>query len=456
MAYVKKNLGDTWDKDTDYQAIINDAAKNGDYATAAQAEKLRNQKIDATGSNYNKTNNYSKHLDTDYSVLGQQQMASGASWQDVLDTYNKRFNKATTTAGLEKYAYDDVQQSMWQYVVDNMQKSNQNTNGAQTWLDNYMQANPQPTNEDKYLPVADELLNEILSREDFSYDVANDPLYQQYAEMYQREGDRAAKNTLADAAATAGGMNSYAITAANQAASNYAAQLNDRIPELYQLAYNMYLQDKESDVENLGLLMQMSDMQYGRYRDEVSDNKDYRNFAYGAYQDDVSQGNWQTQFDYNQIVGNRDTALNNSRYAQETAREEVWNLISFGVTPSADLIARAGMNQSDVNLAVAAINTQSTKSSGSIEVGEEDDKGGYKVKEIKPVVDDSSKGVADGMELGIGPRSRELILRLAEAGLITINEDNTAEWNDGWGPSNWERGLKMAEDAKIALPGFNF
>jgi len=395
MAYVKKNLGNTWDKDTDYQAIINDAVKNKDYQTAAQAEKLRNDKINATGSDYATTNKYSGWLDTtDYSTIGKNQMASGAGWQDVLDTYNKRYNKSANTVGLEQYANDDTQKAMWQYVQDNMKQTNQNTNGGQTWLENYMQANPTPTNNDKYLPVADEILKEILSREDFSYDVANDPLYQQYAEMYRREGDRSAKNTLADAAASAGGMNSYAITAANQAASNYNAQLGDKIPELYQLAYDMYLRDKESKVQDLGLVQQMSDSQYNRYRDTMSDYKDDRNFAYGAYQDDVSQGNWQTQFDYNQMVNDRDfnyedtwrnkewnaeqedKTLNNTRYEQETAKEEVWNLIGLGVTPSADLIARAGMSQADVNLAVAAVKAQSTKSSGGSSKGSSGGSGG--------------------------------------------------------------------------------
>ena len=67
-------------------------------------------------------------------------------------------------------------------------------------------------------------------------------MYQQYSKMYTREGDRAMKETMAEAAAGAGGMNSFAITAAQQAANNYSARLNDTIPQLYQLAYEMYLQ----------------------------------------------------------------------------------------------------------------------------------------------------------------------------------------------------------------------
>ena len=66
--------------------------------------------------------------------------------------------------------------------------------------------------ENTYDPQMQELLSQILNRDDFSYDVESDPLYHQYKEMYQREGERAMKNTLAEVAAGAGGMNTYAVT----------------------------------------------------------------------------------------------------------------------------------------------------------------------------------------------------------------------------------------------------
>ena len=58
----------SYDKNTDYQALINQAVASGDYASAAQYEQKRNEKIadlDATGTNkYNAsaTNNYSQYL----------------------------------------------------------------------------------------------------------------------------------------------------------------------------------------------------------------------------------------------------------------------------------------------------------------------------------------------------------------------------------------------------------
>ena len=425
--------GTTYDPNANYQDMINKAVASGDYVSAAKYEQLRNQKIADTGSTYDPTNLYSGWLDnTDYATIGKSQMANGASWEEVLDTYNKRYNKANGTVGLEQYANDEFQQMMLSYI--NQGKALEK---AQNYMDEWEDENPKEEFDSKYDARIDRILNEILNRDDFSYDMYNDPLYQQYADQYRREGDRASREAMAAAAASAGGMNTWAMTAANQANQYYNSQLNDRIPELYQLAYNMYLNDKESMVQDLGILQDMDSTQYNRYRDTINDWYNDKNFAYGEYYDALQQGNWQTTNDYNakwdNINYNTDQAwankeweyndawknkewdadqsqlqlenswyedkvakedaqqalenkwyeddvakkdaqqalenswyedavkkedaqlgLTNSRYDKESAQEEIWKYISLGVQPSADLIAAAGMSETDVSLAVAA------------------------------------------------------------------------------------------------------
>ena len=395
--YAAPSLGNTWNANTDYQAIINNAVANGDYVTAAKAEQLRNQKITATGSNYNTTNMYSGHLNnTDYGTMGQQLMANNASWQDVLDIYNSRYNKAVSTEGLQKYANDGIQQMMWQYIVDNMQRSNQQEAQDQyeQWIQGYEQNNPKEEYQSKYDPQKEALLNEILSRDDFSYDAANDPLYQQYANMYRREGDRAMKETMAESAAGAGGMNTYAITAAQQANAYYNSQLNDKIPQLYQLAYDMYLNDKESKVQDLGILQNMDATQYSRYRDTINDYYADKNFAYGVYQDAVNKGQWQSNFDYNSAINNRDfnyndmwankewdanqswkekewesseddKQYNRTETARKDAESKMMTFVDLGKMPSDDIIAEAGWDKADVQVLVAAVQAQLAKTGGS-------------------------------------------------------------------------------------------
>lgn len=249
-------------------------------------------------------------------------------------------------------------------------------------------------------PRINQLLNQILSREDFSYDVANDPLYQQYAQMYQREGDRAMKETLAEAASGAGGMNTYAITAAQQANSYYNSQLNDKIPELYQLAYQMYLQDKDSMVQDLGLLQGMDETQYSRYRDTMSDYYNDRNFAYGIYRDDVGDAQWNKTFDYNSMqdslnfsnnnywankewdANREDVEYNRTQAEKESAKEEIAWYIENGVTAiPADLIAKSGLDQNAINQMITNYQLKQTAKGassgggGGSKVTKEDDKG---------------------------------------------------------------------------------
>lgn len=371
-SYTAPTLGSTWNANTDYQAIINEAIANGDYQTAAKAEQLRNQKII-----------YGNYIDgIDYGTFGKTQMANGASWEDIQAILDKRTNKALNTEGLEDFAYDDTYMQMYNYIqnLKNSETEAKIRADYEQLLAQLEQGKPEEY-QSKYDPQIDALLNKILNREDFSYDVMNDPLYQQYAQMYQREGDRAMKETLAEVAAGAGGMNSYAVTAAQQANSYYGSMLNDKIPELYQLAYNMYLNDKESMVQDLGILQNMDATQYGRYRDAMNDYYNDKTFAYGAYNDAIQQGNWQKTFDYNSnwdninfmnnnYLTNRewdatqsDKELENTRYDESTAKEEVWKYISLGVMPSADLIAKAGMTDTDVRLAVEAVKAENAKTS---------------------------------------------------------------------------------------------
>ena len=335
----------TYDANVDYQAKISDAVAKGDYAAAAQYEQQRNAKIDGTGSSYAKTNNYSSYLNNssgtnstsknlvnNASTMYQNSNAGGSG------TTNNQYTNYTSLgtyydAGLSAYAQKKVDEYKAQYDEAKARGDKEGMKAAHDAAEAirakygysggadgsdyialpktepmYEYYEDKPTFESKYDPQMEALLNEILNREDFSYDAASDPLYQQYAQMYRREGDRATSNALAEAAASAGGMNSYAITAAQQAGNYYSSQLNDKIPELYQLAYDMYLADKESKVQDLGLLQSMDNTQYNRYRDTMSDWQNDRNFAYNMYRDDVSDSQWNQTFDYNKYVNDRDFA----------------------------------------------------------------------------------------------------------------------------------------------------
>lgn len=321
--------------------------------------------------NHNGVTTNNAYTPDDYSITLRQQMQAGVPYQYVQDTLSGRIDKALNTPGLEQYAYDDVYDMALKYILDAKaaEKMTNSQNQFMNWPYEYELNNSRPVQQQRD-PRIDALLNEILTRDDFSYNALNDPLYQQYAQMYQREGDRAMRETMAEAAASAGGMNTYAMTAAQQAANYYNSQLGDKIPELYQLAYDMYLNDKNSKVQNLGILQNMDDTQYARYRDTMNDWYNDKNFAYGVYQDAVNQGNWQTNFDYGVTKDNlylrnenfwkdKNFKLDETKYLDEKAekdrddaRERLREIIANGDTPDAELIKSSEYTQEEVDLMI--------------------------------------------------------------------------------------------------------
>lgn len=143
-----------------------------------------------------------------------------------------------------------------------------------------------PVYNNRYDDTIQDLIQGILNREDFSYDPATDPLYQNYRKQYTREGQRATADTLGQAAAASGGIpSSYATTAAAQAGNYYAAQMTDKIPELYQLAYNQYLNDYNMQLSDLGVVQGAEQSDYDKYLNELNQFNTDRAFDYNAWLD---------------------------------------------------------------------------------------------------------------------------------------------------------------------------
>lgn len=148
-------------------------------------------------------------------------------------------------------------------------------------------AAPQPSYESSYSQRIDDMLNKIMNREPFRYDYNADPLYAQYADAYTRNGQRAMQDTLGQVSARTGGLaSSYAGTAAQDSYNQYMSALNDKIPELQQLAYEMWMDGNNMDYKDMDLLMGMDDREYNRYQDALNNWHADRDFAYGVYGDE--------------------------------------------------------------------------------------------------------------------------------------------------------------------------
>lgn len=205
-------------------------------------------------------------------------------------------------------------------------------------------------------------LNKILNREEFSYDLNGDVLYQQYKDQYTTQGKQAMMDTMGQATAMTGGYgNSYAQTVGQQTYQGYLQQLNDRVPELYQLALARYNQEGQDLKDQATLIAQQDEMEYGRHRDKVSDYYTELDYLTGradtAYDKAVGERDFESGLWADKQKYNFDTATSDKKYAYDTAMA----MLSMGVTPTAQMLADAGISASDANALVKKVKENEAK-----------------------------------------------------------------------------------------------
>ena len=188
-------------------------------------------------------------------------------------------------------------------------------------------ANKPGAYQSQWQTALDETMNKILNREKFSYDLNGDALYQQYKDQYVMQGKQAMMDTMGQAAAMTGGYgNSYAQTAGQQTYQGYLQQLNDRVPELYQLALDQYNREGDNLYNQYGMYADRENQDYGRYRDTVSDfyTETDRLTEDARYQGEQDYGKYMDQ--YNMAYGQHRDTVSDWQNEQARADENYWNL----------------------------------------------------------------------------------------------------------------------------------
>lgn len=197
-----------------------------------------------------------------------------------------------------------------------------------------------PTYNDTYGDQLSALYAEITGREPFKYDLDGDPLYQQYRDMYMMQGQQAMMDTMGQAAALTGGYGStYSQAVGQQQYNAYLQDLNAIVPDLYQNAYSRWSDEGDRMLSQYGMLSDLSDREYGLYRDQMSDywtNVDYaQQLADLEYNRGLSE--WEREYQLNE----------DKRVQQESNYNRLMQLMQIGYTPSADEISAAGMSEAE-------------------------------------------------------------------------------------------------------------
>lgn len=193
----------------------------------------------------------------------------------------------------------------------------------------------------------DDILNQRMNREKFSYDLNGDALYQQYKDKYINQGRMAMQDTIGQASAMTGGYgNSYAATAGNQAYQASLQNLNDIVPQLYQMALDQYNQETQDLNDKYSLLSNDRSNEYGMWGDKrnalVAD-RDYMandylnkyNQEYGQYTDKYGR-----LVDLSSAYENRYTNQYNQEYGQHSDTE------SYAYKAARDAVADRQFNES--------------------------------------------------------------------------------------------------------------
>jgi hypothetical protein len=271
--------------------------------------------------------------DITYNLTGEWQRKNGLVDDGIVgkDTWGKAgYMAAPSTQG---WSYKDFQYEGFKepekFTYDDYKESDA-VKGASDALNTHLAYKP-----GKYYSQwqnqLDELMNSIMNRDKFSYDLNGDALYQQYKDKYIQQGKLAMGDAIGQASAMTGGYgNSYAQSVGQQAYQAQLDNLNDIVPELYAMALDQYNREGQDLYNQYGLVMDRENFDYGRYRDKVSDfltERDYlqgrydsergfdygkyvddRNFAYGQYADDRN-------FDYSKYSADRSLAYD--KYATD-------------------------------------------------------------------------------------------------------------------------------------------
>lgn len=290
----------SYNRDTDYQKKINQAAAIGDNTAAAVYEAQRNAKIQGEGlTGVSQTNRYTDYL-PDTSVI-------------------RSITRQEQSPG----------------IAETVQKTT--------------------TYQNPYQKELDRMVNDY-TKSSFSYNQDTDPAAQAYRENYIRNGQLAMQDTMAQAAARTGGLaSSYATQTGQQAYNSYMSDLNAQLAGLRQQAYENYLSDQALQQNRIntvaGLGQQAENSYYNRINDAMN------RWATLGYADDTVAGilgvaagtpttdqsyrTWQQNFQ--QAQQDQAVADANRAYANDLAGQ----MLQLGLTPETATLQTAGISAAD-------------------------------------------------------------------------------------------------------------
>lgn len=223
-----------------------------------------------------------------------------------------KLSPTSTDWSYEDFSYDDFTYGDFSYddfTYDDYTESDSVTNAGNA-LNDHIATKP-GAYESQWQSQLNSLMDSIMNRDKFSYDLNGDALYQQAKDKYVQLAKLGQADAIGQASAMTGGYgNSYAQSVGQQAYQSQLDNLNDIIPDLYAMALDQYNREGQDLYNQYGMLADRENADYGRYRDMVSDWTNERDYLQGVY-------NSERDFDYSQYLNERGFAYD--KYSADRA-----------------------------------------------------------------------------------------------------------------------------------------
>lgn len=237
----------------------------------------------------------------------------------IIDVYKKKdpySYDSVKTAKAEMDKYNTYTQS--DSVLEKYNLANENQNKLQSHQDSW--------DTDLMSKAKLEAYDAWKNRADFSYDVNGDALYQQYKDQYINQGRLAMMDTMGQAATMTGGYgNSYAATVGNQAYQGYLQKLNEVVPELYNMAYNMYQQEGEDLKYAYDVARDDYNTKYGEWSDKLGFLQSEQNRLDSNYYNEANLDRSMWESDRTHTTGLYNTALELATNNENTLYNDSFN-----------------------------------------------------------------------------------------------------------------------------------
>lgn len=174
------------------------------------------------------------------------------------------------------------------------------------------------------------MLDQIMSRDKFSYDMSTDTLFQQSLSSAMADGRLAMENTMGQAAALTGGYgSSYAQAVGNQAYNNFIQDAYDNLPQYYQMALEAYQSEGDEMYRQFSALSEADMQEYERTYNAYTTNFNQAQTMYNQeYQ------TWADQVNNAFKMAGLQLDENNQQYNQyadyiKTLNSDWWNTTDF-------------------------------------------------------------------------------------------------------------------------------